>query len=138
MENLQKDLSELTEGQENNIWIGIRTVYLAKLSNVEKEIYAFAYIIEIKNLNPSPVQLLSREWTIEDITKFKKKVVGDGVIGKQPIIETQTSFTYNSWAQITAPIGSMKGSYTMQFTEQPQQFSVTIPQFSLIKPNSLN
>ena len=138
MKFLIKDLSEAVKSVTNNIEISVRTVYLDDLSDTENSTFAFGYFIEIRNSNPEAVQLLSREWIIEDANKNKKIVTGEGVVGKQPILEPKEIFNYNSWVNIATPLGQMKGYFTMQSISEKQNLKIAIPSFQLLKPGSLH
>lgn len=125
--------------------IDIITTYLPSHSSPDESQYAFAYTITIHNDSDFPVQLLSRHWIITDADNQVQEVRGDGVVGKQPIIQPQESFRYSSGATLTTPVGCMEGSYFMVVREpmeiDPQQlptFQVPVPAFSLHTPMALN
>jgi len=97
-----------------------------------------AYWIKIENLSNSPVQLLSREWIIKDSNLINRHIKGDGVIGKQPIIESGAFHEYSSWCPIVTNIGQMSGKYRMKRLMDGSLFDVNIPAFALIHPPKLN
>ena len=112
--------------------ININTEFLPEQSDPEHNQFAFAYHITITNKSEQTVQLLSRHWIISDGNKKVTEVKGDGVVGEQPIINSEESFSYTSGVLLETPIGSMRGSYDMVSTQGDLRFNVTIPQFELV------
>ena len=53
------------------------------------------------------MQLLARRWVIENADGEKRIIQGEGVVGQQPFFTSQEKFEYNSWAQISTPVGSV-------------------------------
>ena len=133
-QDTNKNLSEKIEAESQGILLGIRTLYLPQISNEQEGLYAFGYFIDIENLLPYKVQLLFRKWKIKNDREEIKKVSGEGVIGKQPILKKTEIFSYNSWAQITTPSGTMSGEYTMKNLDTQEKFVVQIPQFYFFHP----
>ncbi len=93
--------------------------------------YFFSYQISIFNRSNQAVQLVSRYWQIYDGGLHQEIVKGLGVIGQQPILEPQTSFTYTSGCPLMAEFGKMQGHYTFLNLTHQETFQVTIPPFSL-------
>tara|TARA_Y100000991_G_scaffold150472_1_gene114108 strand:- start:524 stop:910 length:387 start_codon:yes stop_codon:yes gene_type:complete len=93
--------------------------------------FGFNYFIDIENNNPHPIKLISRKWTILDALNEIEIVKGEGVVGKQPIIQPFQSYHYNSGCTLQGPIGSMKGVYNMVRLSDNQEFEVTIPNLRL-------
>lgn len=100
--------------------------------------YAFGYHIVIENQGQSSVQLLKRHWEIRDALSPVEFVYGDGVIGKQPIIDPKEVHTYSSGCVLKSPIGAMKGHYDMMNRQTGKKFRVQIPIFQLNGPFTLN
>ena len=119
--------------------IEIQTVaeYIEGDSSVEDERYVFAYTITIANRSDVSAQLLNRHWSITDGHGEVRQVHGSGVIGQQPHIAPEQSFSYTSGAVIATPVGSMHGYYEF---ERPDgtRFQAAIPAFSLSIPNILH
>ncbi len=134
----KKNLSEKIQSIDKNISISIQTFYLPQYSSDTENIYAFGYFITIQNLTEENVQLLSRRWVIENADGEKRIVQGEGVVGQQPFFAPQEKFEYDSWAQISTPVGSMHGAFTMCYITSSETFEVLIPTFSLVKPDILN
>lgn len=122
----------------SGIKISVATQYEEQYSNPSRGTHFFVYFITIENLNSFPVKLISRHWIIYDAKDTIREVVGEGVVGKQPIIEPNSNFRYNSGCDFKSFIGKMKGTYTMQNTETGQCFEVQIPEFVTEVPHFLN
>lgn len=93
--------------------------------------YVFSYQITIFNSLDISVQLLDRKWNIFDSVGNHHIVEGEGVIGQQPIINPQHTFTYSSWCPLLSPFGYMEGYYTMLNTITNEKFKIVIPRFEL-------
>lgn len=121
----------------HNININVETAYLPEQSDPEKKRYVFSYHITITNLEPQAVQLLRRRWLIVDGDEQVQEVEGEGVIGEQPIIAPQESYSYTSGTVLTTRVGSMQGHYQMK-TNDGQTFNADIEPFTLALPNALH
>ncbi|MGH1460627.1 MAG: Co2+/Mg2+ efflux protein ApaG [Neptuniibacter sp.] len=117
--------------------IEIETHYLDKQSDPDSKRYVFSYHITITNHNPMSVQLLNRQWLITDGNQHVQEVKGEGVVGEQPLIEPETSYTYTSGAVLATSVGSMQGYYEM-ITDEGELFKAPIPAFTLARPNALH
>ena len=122
----------------NGVKISVETFFQKEYSNAGTRDYMFAYRITIENNNFHPVRLLNRHWYIFDSSQDLHEVEGDGVVGKQPIIEPGESHKYVSGCNLKSEIGKMWGTYTMQNQEDGSYFKVEIPKFQLIAPSKLN
>ena len=92
--------------------------------------YVFNYTIKIINGSSRVIQLISRAWLILNARNDKKTVKGQGVIGKQPVLEPGQSFTYSSWCPLNTEIGKMKGQYVFKDVKTGEMFNVRIPDFT--------
>ena len=81
--------------------------------------------------------MLSRYWLITDGNGKNTEVQGEGVVGKQPLIDPASEYQYTSGALIDTPVGSMQGHYEME-NEDGERFRVPINIFSLSVPNAIN
>ncbi|PWI33610.1 Co2+/Mg2+ efflux protein ApaG [Vibrio albus] len=115
----------------------IHTKYVAEQSQPENNRYIFAYVITIKNLSTQTVQLMGRRWLITDSNGKQMSVEGDGVVGKQPVINSNDEYTYTSGTALETPVGVMQGQYIMQ-DEKGNEFITEIDPFRLAVPNVLN
>lgn len=127
-------VTQITEG----VKISVETVYQSEYSNPANEHFMFAYKVNIENLTEYSVQLLSRYWNIFDSNGAHREVEGEGVVGRQPIIEPGNSHEYVSGCNLKTDVGSMKGEYTMRRLIDDEEFKVNIPEFHLIAPYKLN
>jgi ApaG protein len=122
---------------EHGISVSVQTEYIASQFIQNEKNYVFSYTISIANNSKKPVKLLSRYWLITDGNNETSTVVGEGVIGKQPIIAPDNTFTYTSGCILKTPVGSMQGHYQMLSDDKNLQ-QVEIPVFGLAQPLILN
>lgn len=120
-----------------DIDITIVTDFIAQQSVEAEQQFVFSYTITVTNNSSETVQLLSRYWLISDANGETNTVTGEGVIGQQPFIKPEQSFTYSSGCVLKSPLGNMQGHYQMQ-THSAALIQVEIPPFRLAKPNILN
>lgn len=99
--------------------------------------YFYSYKIRIHNVKGESCQLISRRWLITDANGQKQEVVGDGVIGQQPVLDQGEEFTYTSGCMLETPIGTMEGYYIMR-TSDGLEFKTPIEPFLLAIPGSIN
>ncbi len=100
-------VTKITKG----VKVSVETFYQKDFSNPMREEYVFAYRVTIYNESDSSVQLLRRHWYIYDSIGDDREVVGEGVVGKQPVIEPNTYHQYISGCHLKTPIGKMYGIY---------------------------
>ena len=121
----------------NDFQISIISKYIPEQSNLEIPIFFFGYWITITNLSQNTAKLINRYWHITDADGRINEVHGKGIVGKQPSIEPNESFEYNSFCPLPTKFGFMKGYYEM-VNEKNKEFKIIIPQFCLSCPNSAN
>lgn len=127
-------VAAITEG----IKITVQTEYSSEYSSPMNMHYMFAYRITIENNSEHTVQLLRRHWFIYDSDGSIREVEGDGVVGRQPILESGEAHQYVSGCNLKTPIGKMKGTFLMEKIMDGKKFKVNIPEFVLIPPFKLN
>ena len=115
------------------IAVRVSVSFLPEQSEPGKGRWFWAYHVRIENENSRAVQLLSREWTIVDGRGGRHEVMGEGVVGEQPVIEPGASFDYVSGCPLNTPSGYMEGRYHM-VGEDGRTFTVAIPRFPLTAP----
>jgi ApaG protein len=108
------------------------------LSNCEQGRCFFNYRVVIENCNPFKIQLVHRDWYIFDSLKEANFVSGEGVVGEQPHLLPNESFSYTSGVEIASEIGYMKGFYTFINLGTESHFQVHVPVFQLVVPSKLN
>jgi ApaG protein len=127
-------VADITKG----IRVSVETEYQQEYSNPAQNHFVFTYQITIENLGDKTIQLMSRHWDIVDLTFPNREIEGEGVIGKQPIIEPGQMHQYVSGCNLKSGLGKMAGYYTMERLVDGKQFSVKIPQFDMVVPFKLN
>ena len=91
--------------------------------------YVFSYEIRMVNNSNRDIQLISRSWLIMNARNDRKTVKGQGVVGKQPILEPGQSYTYSSWCPLNTELGKMSGHYTFKDLATGEMFDVKVPDF---------
>ena len=127
-------VQQITEG----ISIMVETFFQPTQSNPLNSEYLFAYRITIENRTICPVKLLSRHWHIMDSNGTHREVQGEGVVGRQPVIEPGDTYQYTSAAGLKSDIGKMYGTYLIENLFNKKKFTVIIPEFHLVVPAKLN
>ena len=80
---------------------------------------------------------MSRHWLIKDSNYRIEEVIGEGVVGEQPILEPNQGFQYSSGAILETDVGTMEGFYHFELTDK-STLKVPIPQFVLSVPRKLH
>lgn len=120
-----------------DIAINVETAYLPEQSDPDKKRFVFSYHITITNHAEQAVQLLRRRWLIVDGDEQIQEVEGEGVVGEQPVIAPDQSYSYTSGTVLATRVGSMQGHYQMQ-TDDGATFQAPIEPFTLAQPNALH
>jgi len=123
--------------EEQRINIDVETAYLPEQSDPEKKRYVFSYHITITNHDEQPIQLLRRRWVIVDGDEQVQEVEGEGVVGEQPVIDPEQSYSYTSGTVLATRVGSMQGHYEMK-ADDGEHFQADIAPFTLAQPNALH
>jgi ApaG protein len=123
-------VTEITDG----VKVSVETMYQPEYSNPSGEHFMFAYKVRIENMGRFSVQVLRRHWYIFDSNGSHREVEGEGVVGKQPVIEPGDAHEYVSGCNLKTDMGSMKGSYQVKRLIDGEEFEVTIPEFQLVAP----
>lgn len=124
----------ITQGIEVNV----ETFFQPEHSSPRDGAFVFAYHISISNHNLFTVQLLRRKWTITNGFGDVRKVEGEGVVGRQPVLYPGDSYQYVSGCDHITPIGMMYGTYVFQNKATGQEFEVSVPVFKMEAPEILN
>ncbi len=127
----------MTENIPYDIQVSAITDYIEDQSVPNEQRYIFAYTISITNTGTVPATLLRRHWIITDANNKVQEVHGEGVIGEQPYLLPGETYKYTSGAMLETPVGCMEGIYDM-VAEDGNEFSASIPIFSLKVPNTLH
>ncbi len=119
-----------------DIEVTVKPFYVPEQSDPKEPFFLFGYTVTIANRGVSKVQLLTRHWIITDGSAKVEEVRGDGVVGKQPVLEPGETFEYTSACPLRTPTGNMRGSYLMVIGER--RFSARIPLFFLRHPDTFH
>ena len=121
----------------SDVTVRVSVSFLPEQSEPGKGRWFWAYHVRIENGGRKSVQLISREWVIVDGRGGRHEVMGEGVVGEQPVIEPGASFDYVSGCPLNTPSGFMEGRYHM-VGEEGRSFAVAIPRFPLTAPAVTN
>ncbi|MDH5365837.1 MAG: Co2+/Mg2+ efflux protein ApaG [Cyclobacteriaceae bacterium] len=127
-------ITQITQG----IQVSVETEYQPEYSSPSQYHYVFTYKIEIINKNDYTVKLLSRHWNIHDANTSKREVDGEGVVGKNPVLEPGENHIYISGCNLKSGMGRMYGTYTFERILDGKKLTVKIPEFVMIVPFKLN
>lgn len=119
------------------IQVAALSSYVPQESRPEENYHYFTYKISITNKGNRTAQLMSRHWIITDALGRSEEVRGPGVLGLQPKITPGQTFEYESACPLHTSSGCMRGFYQM-ITDDGDTFSIEIPEFHLISPQSLH
>ena len=122
---------------EYTIDIDVDTRFLDDQSSPDDGRFVFAYTINIVNRGSVPARLLGRHWVITDANGKVDEVVGEGVVGEQPLIHPGEIYEYTSGAVLETSLGTMRGSYDM-LADDGTRFAAPIPVFTLSIPRTLH
>jgi ApaG protein len=99
------------------IMIDVQTEYLEDLpqfSQTKTEgLYRFRYSVFIHNGSNKIVQLISRYWNFQPT--LHSQIVGDGVLGKMPVLMPGEAILYSSYVPLQSSQGSMAGNFLMRY-----------------------
>lgn len=122
--------------ETQGIRIAVRPIYLREQSKPALLRYIFAYLVRIENVSRQTVKLLSRHWHIHDSIGETYEVMGEGVVGEQPVLAPGGIHEYQSFCVLKSPNGYMEGTY--QFTgNDGAAFDAEIPRFLLIADDTI-
>jgi ApaG protein len=118
----------------NGFRITVRPAFLADQSAPEQRQFVFAYFVRIENVGTRAAQLLSRRWRIHDDADGDTEVVGDGVVGEQPLMVPGGVHEYQSFCVLKGRSGFMEGEYFFAAADG-ERFACEIPRFTLAADN---
>jgi len=123
-------LSLITSGVE----VTVEIFYQPDYSNPIQSEFMFAYRISLENHNVFPVKLHRRHWHIFDSNGSYREVEGEGVVGRQPVIQPNERYQYVSGCNLRTEMGRMDGVYQMENLHNKTFFEVKIPAFEMMVP----
>ena len=127
-------ITTITKG----VKVTVETEYMPEYSSPAQYHFVFTYRISIENISDHTIKIKARHWDIRDTTHAKREVDGDGVVGKQPILEPGEVHQYVSGCNLKSGVGRMSGYYTMERIMDGKPFKVNIPAFTMVVPFKLN
>lgn len=122
----------------NDIVVKVETFYQEKASRPRYNEHMFSYRISIENQSSIPIKLLRRHWYIIESYGDMREVVGEGVVGQQPIIEPGDAYQYMSSCLLNSDLGKMYGYYEMENLFSKKLMKINIPDFQLIASSKNN
>ncbi len=118
--------------------IEVSTKYIGRQEKPkETNVFVFSYTVNITNISNKALRLLSRYWLITNGDGEKVEIQGEGVVGEQPTIAPQQTFSYTSASMLKTEVGTMEGFYKF-VSDDNEEIKAPIPVFSLAVPNSLH
>lgn len=133
MENEREGSITMYRALTHDIEITVEPFYLEEQSEPDDNRFVWGYRIVIVNHSDETVQLRDRFWQITDAAGQIDEISGEGVVGKQPVLEPGEQFEYSSGCPLDTSSGMMVGQYRME-REDGKSFMVDIPAFSLDVP----
>jgi len=116
--------------ESEGIRITVRPAYLREHSEPAQGHYVFAYNVRIENVGAQAAQLLTRRWLIHDSVGEDTEVIGEGVVGDQPVIAPGGVHEYQSFCVLKSGEGFMEGHYGF-LRQDGVPFEAAIPRFIL-------
>jgi len=127
-------VTEITEG----VRVSVEAEYQPDYSSPSQYHYVFTYRVTIENNSPKTIQVMRREWHIQDAGYKNREVTGEGIVGQQPIIEPGNTHQYVSGCNLKSGIGCMYGTYQIERLVDGKLINIYIPRFQMIAPFKLN
>lgn len=126
-----------SEACTRNVRVSVVAEFSPERSRPGEREWFFLYTITIANEGTETVQLLSRHWVITNGAGEVEEVRGPGVVGEQPVLEPNESFTYTSGCPLRTSFGTMEGTYQM-VTRTGERFDAKIAPFTLSEPYTVH
>ena len=124
------DINEASSATTGPLTVEVSSAYNTENSDPPMRKHCFQYTVRItNNSDTDTVQLLSRRFEIQTVGSSMKDVVqGEGVTGRQPVLQPGEVFEYTSTAPLSVrPIGTteiaarMSGEYRYCILEEGQE-----------------
>lgn len=126
--------TKITKGVE----VAVEATYQEEFSKPSEDQFVYAYRVIIHNFSNELVQVKGRHLFVTDSSGEKREVIGEGVVGEKPVINSMDYYEYVSACNLKSEIGKIGGYYTVQNLKTKQNFKVAIPEFDLVAPQILN
>ena len=126
-----------SEAVTQGIRVSVVSEYAPGRSNPQDRQWFFLYTITIANEGSDTVQLVSRHWIITNGAGEVEEVKGPGVVGEQPVLAPNETFTYTSGCPLTTPFGTMEGTFDM-VSRTGERFKAKVAPFTLSEPYTVH
>jgi ApaG protein len=120
-----------------DVRVRVESEFASDKSNAKDNEFAFSYKVSIGNLSAETIQVMGRRWIITNAFGDYEEVVGEGVVGEQPVLRPGEEFRYTSFCVLKTSFGSMRGEFEV-ITDDAEVFQVEIPEFTLAHPHSVH
>lgn len=120
-----------------DVRVRVESEFVPERSSVAGSEFVFTYKVSIANVGAETIQVLGRRWVITDAFGEFEEIVGEGVVGEQPVLRPGEEFRYSSFCPIKTSFGTMKGEFEV-VTDAAEAFMVEIPEFVLAHPHSVH
>ena len=117
---------ELTD----NIEVQVAPIYLPEQSVPDEGIFVYFYAIRIVNHGSTDATLISMNWIVRDGQGNDELIYSDNLLGDQPEIKAQESYSYASYCALKTPTGNVRGYYRIVFSDGEAK-RIKIPLFFL-------
>jgi ApaG protein len=125
--NKNPNSTAVTDG----IRVEARAQFLPNESDSERRQFLFVYRIRITNEGEKRVQLFSRRWVIVDANNQQEEIIGEGVVGKQPLLSPGQDFEYTCYCPLRTEWGTMEGTYTFH-DDDKNEIEASVGRFFLV------
>jgi len=120
-----------------DVRVRIESEFEPDRSNARDNEFAFSYKVAIGNLSAETIQVMGRRWIITNAFGDYEEVLGEGVVGEQPVLRPGEEFRYTSFCVIKTSFGTMRGEFEV-ITDDAEVFQFEIPEFTLAHPHSVH
>lgn len=121
------------EKTTHGVSVSVVPEYLEDQSAPEDGQFTWAYHVQIENVGTQTIQILTRHWKITNIRGECHEVIGDGLVGKQPVLGPGERFSYTSGTPLTTSSGFMSGTF-QAVADGGEILDLQVPDFSLDSP----
>lgn len=109
----------------NDIEVEVTPEYVTERSMPEQDHYFYAYKVTITNRSNNTIQIKRRHYIIRDGKGATREIEGRGVVGQNPIITPNQSFSFTGYCPLSTSTGNMRGEYVVETTND--SYSIKFP-----------
>lgn len=107
-----------------NITVTVTQEYVPARSDPDSDQFMFHYHVTIKNNSSKSIVVLNRDLTLKESSGSIWKNEGSGLLGEQPLIRSNESYNYTSFAPLHSSTGSIRGKLLVSNGEK---FEIEFP-----------